>query len=423
MIPLVVAGVVSCLNLDIHMRALSKAKLSEAEMHHKNIDLRNANEELAKLNEEILKTSKIETLGVFAGGIAHDLNNLLTAVLGNISLARFMNSDTEIDSALHSAEEASLKTRDLACRLLTFTKGGDPVKEITLLNELVAETTEFALSGSGIDYEIDIPDGLWRVCVDKTQISQVIHNIILNSRQAMQDNGSIIIRAENQKWNGSDSRVSQCSCVRLSIRDNGPGISEEILGNVFDPFFTTKSNGSGLGLAIVYSVIKKHDGNVSVISEKGKGCEFIIYLPAITDKLVRFETKASPGEFNSSGKILVVDDDRDIVNVLQNMLNQLGFDVDSVFCGEDSLSIYRNAQSSGHRYDCVIMDLTMRGGLDGDETVRLLKDHDPDVKVIVSSGYSNDPIMANFREYGFEESLQKPYRIEDLKSAISRVLV
>ncbi len=375
-----------------------------------------------KMEAELNKSSKIETLGIFAGGIAHDLNNHLTSILGNISLAKFeVDKNSELYNILFSAEEASMRTRELALQLLSFTKCGEPVKEVTSIKDLIIKSAKFALSGSSSNSIFNLDSDLWDAKVDISQISQVIYNLTINALQAQGKTGEIIISAENVFPDKSLSGAASMNFIKITIQDRGPGIPMNIIDKIFDPFFTTKSEGSGLGLSIVYSIIKKHGGYITVSSPAGEGAQFEIFIPATSEIKPIHEIK-SVDNIKIRGRVLIVDDDSKIISVLSKMLKIIGFSIDSVSDGESAVRFYRMANSGGNPYDIVIMDLTMRGGISGDETAKIITGYDPRARIIVSSGYSNDSIIANYSEHGFIDSLQKPYSLEDLQAVISRVM-
>ncbi|MBN2160416.1 MAG: PAS domain S-box protein [Spirochaetes bacterium] len=375
------------------------------------------------IEEELVRTSKIESLGVFAGGIAHDFNNLLTSILGNVSMAKLVLGKEKRNQALISEiEKASLRAKDLTLQLLTFSKGGAPVKKTTSIRSLLHDTADFALSGSAVKKEFLIDSTLWNADVDEGQISQVIHNLILNAAQSMPEPGIIQIRASNRVVTMNDELpLSPGAYIQISVVDEGTGIQESNLRNIFDPFFTTKEKGTGLGLAVTYSIIKKHDGHISVDSMPGKGTTFHVYIPATMVPVA--DRKKRPARRKlSGGKILLMDDEKMVLNVGSRMLSHLGFSVETAENGEDAIRRYQSATAAKSRFDAVIMDLTIAGGMGGKETIGILKNFDPDVVAIVSSGYSNDPIMANYRDHGFRDMVAKPYKIEDLAEVLGRVL-
>lgn len=377
-----------------------------------------------KMEEELLKTSKLESVSVLAGGIAHDFNNILTILLGNISLARVLvNSEDKIYQKLMQIENATLQAKDLTMQLLTFAKGGTPLKEIVSIGKIIKESAAFALSGSNVRCEFDIPGDLWLLEIDVGQFTQVINNLVINADQAMSEGGIIKIRAENVTV--AENQVLPIKAgdyVKISIADQGLGIPEENLQKIFDPYFTTKSGGSGLGLATSYSIIMKHGGYITLESKTGAGTTFYIYLPASVHNILSKNEENQPF-FSGKGRILVMDDQAEIRRVLGEMLTLLGYEADFAKDGEEAIELYQGANELGYPFDAVIMDLTIPGGMGGKEAVRRLHEHNPNVKVIVSSGYSNDPVMANFSEYGFQDFVSKPYCVEDLSKVLHKVIV
>ena len=372
-----------------------------------------------KMEKELIKNQKLESLGVLAGGIAHDFNNLLTAVTGNISLSKIMLSeDHEMYHRLDLAEKASDRARDLIQQLMTFSKGGTPVKQTTSILELVKETTEFVLRGSKVKYEMDFPEDLHPVDVDPGQMNQVIHNIILNAHQAMLKGGTIKISAIN-KTITSRSRVplKPGNYIRLNIEDNGPGIKPSFKHRIFDPFFTTKTNGSGLGLASAFSIIKRHQGFITVESELGRGSTFKIYLPATSNKIKSTKTPDTI-DYKGKGKILVMDDENFVRDTASDMISFFGFDVVCVKDGTEVLKEYKTAHKNRDPYNAVILDLTIPGGMGGELAVKKLLNFDPNVTAIVASGYSTDPIMANYSSYGFKARLTKPYNLQEVGNVL-----
>jgi len=379
--------------------------------------------ERIQLEEERTKATKLESIGILAGGIAHDFNNILTSVLGNISLANmFADKDSKISKLLKEAEKACLRARDLTQQLLTFSKGGAPVKKVTSLAEIIKDSTAFPLSGSNVECEFSISEDLWPAEVDVGQFSQVINNLIINADQAMPEGGIIKVCAENVQIEADDFlALHEGKYIKLTIEDRGHGIPEEYLPKIFDPYFSTKEKGHGLGLATCYSVIKRHGGHITVESEPGAGATFRIYIPA-SPKVVPEKEKVKEDAEVITGKILVMDDDEAVRTSLGRMLRLLGNDVVLAENGEEAVRLYRNAMRSRHPIDMVILDLTVRGGMGGKKTIGKLLEIDPEVKAIVSSGYSVDPVLANFREYGFSGMVSKPYKIDELKDAIRSIL-
>lgn len=376
-----------------------------------------------RIEEDLQNAEKLESIGILAGGIAHDFNNILAAILGNISIAKIhAKPGDNFFERLEEAEKASMRAKDLTQQLLTFSKGGDPIKKAAPISEVVKDTTSFILSGSNVGCEFHMPEDVWTVDVDKGQISQVIHNLVINATQAMPEGGRIFIAAENKKVDGNtDLPLSPGDYVEISIRDKGIGIRKEHLSKIFDPYFSTKQKGSGLGLASAYSIVKRHDGYLGVESEIGVGTTFYIYLHASQKKFEkRKETNTSIS--SGHGRILLMDDEDIVLKVGGEMLKTLGYDVKFAKDGDEAIKIYKNHKEEGTPFDVVIMDLTIAGGMGGKETIKILKEAEPGVKAIVSSGYSTDPIMANYKEYGFMGVIAKPYKITEIGEVINRVL-
>jgi PAS domain S-box-containing protein len=375
------------------------------------------------LEQEILKAQKLESLGVLAGGIAHDFNNFLSGIMGNISLGKLGAGQGEditesLDEALRVASRASALTR----QLLVFSKGGAPVKKTASISEVLRDSTIFALRGSKVKCEFSIAEDLWPVRVDLGQFSQVIHNLALNAVQAMPQGGTIRLFANNADLKAqSGLPLESGKYAEISLQDEGLGIPREHLAKVFDPYFTTKHKGSGLGLTMTYSTIHAHDGHIAVESEMGKGTTFRIYMPASHEEMVESEDREVQ-LMMGSGKILVMDDDEAIREVTEKILIELGYEVGSASDGAETIALYRDAAQSGQPFDAVIMDLTIPGGMGGKEAIQQLLKFDPKVSAIVSSGYSNDPIMAEYEKYGFRGVATKPYRIEKLSWVLHDVL-
>lgn len=379
--------------------------------------------ERKRLEEELLKSQKLESIGILAGGIAHDFNNILTAILTYISLANMDASPgTKLSKRLSEAEKATLRASDLTRQLLTFSKGGQPVMAMVVLNQLIRDSADFVLRGSNVKSEYIIAEDLRPVEADEGQISQVINNLAINAGQAMPEGGIVEISAKNMTVNEeSGLPLKEGKYVNISIKDHGHGIPEEILPKIFDPYFTTKQIGSGLGLAVTYSIIKNHNGHIAVTSEAGSETTFDIYLPASDKQCFTAMSKDEEIE-TGSGRILIMDDQEMIRDAAGEILKNLGYEVETCIDGAEAVELFRQAKESGHPFDAVIMDLTVPGGMGGMEAMGKLIELDPEVRAIVSSGYSNDPVMSNFREYGFREVIVKPYKISEVSKKLRRVL-
>jgi signal transduction histidine kinase/ActR/RegA family two-component response regulator len=395
-----------------------------AELKEANAELRTQIAEKQRIEEELSRTRHLESLGILAGGIAHDFNNLLTAIMGNTSLAKmFTEPDTKIYARLEEVEKASLRARDLTQQLLTFSKGGAPIKKVTSIADVICDSSRFALRGSHARCKFNIMEDLWPVEVDEGQISQVISNLAINADQAMPEGGVVEIRAENVTLlKGQVVTLEPGRYIRLSITDSGIGIPKDHLNKIFTPYFTTKQRGSGLGLATSYSIINKHGGLIIVESEIGHGTTFSIYLPASGKDIPEKEIK-SMTTITGSGKILVMDDEEFIRNTAGEMLATVGYTVGYADDGAQAIDLYIRARESGEPYDLIIMDLTIPGGMGGVEAIQKLLEIAPDAKAIVSSGYANGPIMADFKEYGFKGVIAKPYRTDELCKVVQNVIV
>lgn len=377
-----------------------------------------------KMEEELLKSKKLESISILAGGIAHDFNNLLTAIMGNIGLALIDDTDIKNENIigyLKNAERASYQAKGLAQQLLTFSRGGMPIKKATDIIELVSESAKFSLKGSNIKYEFFFGDNIYNVEVDQTQISQVIHNLIINAQQSMPCGGNIYIMCENMNLeSGNQFHLPEGKYVHISFHDEGSGIVEEHLEKIFDPYFTTKEHGNGLGLATCYSIVKKHGGAITVESYAGLGTIFHLYLPA-SDKPVQRTNEKSAVNFSGKGRALVMDDEQDVRQVLGLMLKKLGYIPDFAVNGQEALKKYKKSIADSNPFDLVIMDLTIPGGMGGRETIEKLRAFKPDIKAIVSSGYCDDPVMANYTQYGFDGVVPKPVTYNQLCEAINKV--
>jgi len=379
--------------------------------------------ERARLEAEQSRSSKLESLGILAGGIAHDFNNLLTVVMGNLTLAML---DSQVMSSagrwLKEAERGVLRARDLTHQLLTFAKGGDPVKTSVSLADLVRETTEFAMHGAKARHVLEFAHDLWPADVDKTQICQVVQNIVINAVQAMPEGGVLHVSLSNAVIDqGSIPSLSAGRYLKLSIADSGSGIKPEHLARIFDPYFTTKASGSGLGLATVYSIIKKHQGHIDVDSKIGRGTTFHIWLPA-AKRNPNLDAQVKTGGLFRPARILFMDDEEPIRRLGQALLQSLGYDTRIVADGTAALREYELARRAQRPFDLVMLDLTVPGGMGGLSTLEALRKMDPCVKAIVTSGYSSDPVLGEYQQHGFLGVVPKPYRIADLGRTVQSVL-
>jgi PAS domain S-box-containing protein len=377
--------------------------------------------EKLKMEQELLRTQKLESIGILAGGIAHDFNNILTAILSNVTLAKMYVTDNRIKAKLSKIEKASLQATDLTQQLLTFSKGGAPIKKTTSIAGLIKDSASFALRGSNVRCHFYIPDGLWSVDVDEGQISQVVNNLIINANQAMPEGGIIQVRAENVTVTAEDGiPLEPGEYIKVSIKDQGVGIPKKYLHMIFDPYFTTKQKGTGLGLATSYSIIKKHTGYIDAESEVGIGTTIHFWLPVsgvVGEKRENLHEEILGGQ----GKVLLMDDEEIIREAAGEVLQYLGYTVGFAEDGKEAVELYTEAQKEDP-FDVVIMDLTIPGGMGGKETIQELLKVDPDVKAIVSSGYSTNPVMADFKSYGFKGVVTKPYSIEELSETLHRIL-
>jgi len=382
--------------------------------------------EKRRLEEEIVKSQKLESLGVLAGGIAHDFNNILTAIIGNASLARLsMSAEDTSYAVLDDIEKAAMRARSLTQQLLTFSKGGAPIKKITPLNDIIRDTVQFALSGSNISSRFELSGDLWPVDADAAQISHAMNNIVINAREAMSQGGTITIRTENADITSDTTLpLSPRKYVKISIRDQGIGISREDMPKIFDPYYTTKeAQHSGLGLAVAYFVVRKHDGHILVDSEPDVATIFSIYLPAAREMAAEVHESAERvSALEGHGRILVMDDEKIVRGVLGKILERFGYEVAFARHGMEAIDKYRDAMESGSPFDAVIMDLTVTGGMGGREAIELLRLVDPHVTAIVSSGYSDDFVMSDYRKYGFNGVIAKPYRADEMSDVLAKVL-
>lgn len=378
-----------------------------------------------KTEEEQIRKSKLESIGVLAGGIAHDFNNLLSGISGYLELAqKNLTNQEKTLYFLNASKTATERAAGLTQQLLTFAKGGEPVKHNANISDIIRQAADFNLHGSNITCHYEIAGDLWLVNINGDQISQVIHNLIINAKLAMQDKGKIRIGCHNTvDVVNEDIVIASGQYIKITIEDTGSGIPEEILDSIFDPYFTTRKQGSGLGLALSYSIITKHDGFIYVQSTVGRGSCFSIYLPASKDQVVAAQvTSLDNIAVDTTKRIMLMDDDEVIREVAESMLNDLGYEVVCVASGEEAISTYKSALLSKESIDLIIMDLTIVGGMGGKDAIKILRSLDANVKTIVSSGYSNDTVMANYKDYGFQDAMAKPYSFDTLRETIKNNL-
>jgi PAS domain S-box-containing protein len=376
-----------------------------------------------KFHSEIMKIEKLESIGILAGGIAHDFNNILTAIMGNVNLAKLIAQENpRLNEILDDAEKASQRAQELTQQFLTFAKGGAPVRQIASAEEIIKDSSRFILRGSDVRCAFNFQNGLWPVNVDVGQLSQVIQNLVINADQAMPEGGDITISTENVIVSPeSVLPVRTGRYVKITISDTGIGIPLENIPRIFDPYFSTKSDGNGLGLTSTYSIIKGHEGHISVESQVGKGTTFYVYLPS-SDAVGEAAKPKNESSYRGKGRVLFMDDDEAVNSTSKKMLEHLGFTVEIAQDGDRAVELYQRSMQEGAPFDLVILDLTIPGGMGGKKTIEKLVAMDKNIKAIVSSGYSNDMIMASCREFGFKGVIAKPYRIDELARVVEQVM-
>ena len=373
-----------------------------------------------KYEAEKQKSGRLSALGLLAGGVAHDFNNILAGMLASISLAVEMTTpEDERRELLVDAENAAARAKGLTNQLLTLARGGKSRKKREELPNLVSETVRFSLRGKPVDCEFDFADELWPVNVDGGQLSSVINNLALNAAEAMPRGGRLMVLAENELLEeDNDLSLRRGQYIRLVFKDEGEGICEKNLDLVFDPYFTTKRSGAGMGLAMVYAIVNNHGGTVCVESTLGKGTTFTVYIPALDDNSIPYEDSALPVQ---SKRILVFDNDDGVLIALRKLLSYLGFEVSVAQDGKALLSLFKEALEEKAAYACVIMELSISGEA-GTNVLAELKKLDKEVKAIVTSGFVNDRVLTNYSEFGFVGALPKPFNISDLRKVMSQVL-
>ena len=390
--------------------------------------------ECEMMQEEVNRSKNLESLGILAGGIAHDFNNLLTAIFGNIELARkFSVPGGKAELLLQNSSTAIDRSRELTKQLLTFSKGGTPIKRATSITALITNACSAFQARSSSNVTINIPQDIRSTKIDTEQISQVFHSMLVNADEAMPEGGEISITAENVTINPNSALpLKQGKYLKITMSDTGPGIPEEIVGKIFDPYFSTKQQcsqkGLGLGLAICHSIITRHGGCLQAESEKRRGAVFYIYLPAIeieplagSEQAALDSTPYAPSK-RGPKRILLMDDEEFIIQVTGDILESLGYDYESARNGEEALKLFIEAKKERRPFDAVILDLSIRKGMGGTETIKRMLKIDKYVRAIVASGYSEDDVMKNFRDYGFLAAIAKPFDINGLEDAIKQIL-
>jgi signal transduction histidine kinase/CheY-like chemotaxis protein len=405
------------LNQELELRVHQRTE----ELHESNARLRSEIKHREQMEQDLLRIRNLESLGVLAGGIAHDFNNFLTIVQGNVELAKLqLPSDSPTQGTLEDCAKACQRASGLSGQLLTFAKGGAPIRRVVFVSELILNAVHLAQAGSSTSIVADIAGDLWPASIDVGQINQVLHNILLNARQAMPEGGIVQVRADNVVLH-DQGETGDRAFIRISVRDSGTGIPAEVLPHVFDPYFTTKHGGRGLGLATAHTIVSKHGGQISVNSKTGEGTEFIILLPSSSENPESEPVIATPLR-KGTGKVLVMDDEEALRALLDRTLTRLGYEVQSARDGAEAVALYQTARNAGAVFDAVLLDLTVNGGMGGVEAAGRLKELDPSLKLIVSSGYTDAAVMSKFREYGFDDVVVKPWETAELSAVFQRVL-
>ncbi|GFO55295.1 hypothetical protein GMSM_23020 [Geomonas sp. Red276] len=377
------------------------------------------------LQDQLLKVQKLESLGVLAGGIAHDFNNILTSIMGNVSFARaLMEPETKVQECLEQAEKASLRAAELAKQLLTFAKKGEPMKQPVRVGDIIAESLSLSLRGSHVQAELQIPPSLPTIEADPGQLSQAFNNIIINAVHAMPVSGTLTVQGDLLSLEeGNGYNLAAGEYVKLRFSDQGVGISPADLNKIFDPYFTTKSGGSGLGLASTHSIVSRHGGAILVASTPGSGTTFTVVLPASGEPPLEGPTLPPEPLFERArtGRVLVMDDEEMICRFAADLLSRFGYAVETCVNGEEAIALYRQALEEGEGYSAVILDLTIPGGMGGKEAAARLLELDGSARLIVSTGYSNDLALSEWKNFGFADCLKKPYLASDILRIIERV--
>lgn len=376
---------------------------------------------------ELLKSRRLESVGTLAGGIAHDFNNLLSGIFGNISLvSAHIPENNPARPYLEAVEKAMGHAVGLTHQLLTFARGSHPVLEPLDTVSVLRDSVQFNLAGSAVRPRFHLPEDIWMIRADPRQIGEVISNLVINAKESMPDGGDLHISAENITEDMAVREgLDSCIYVRIGIEDRGTGISEEHIDRIFEPFYTTREKGSGLGLAVVHSIVSKHGGRIRVRSVLGEGTTFSVYLPGLAGADCADRSRAEErfsGNSGRSAKILVMDDEDYILRVAASMLETMGHRTDTAADGARAVDMYRRAMESGKGYDMVILDLTVPGEMGGMEAAREILKSDGEAVLVVSSGYSNAPIMGDYKSHGFSGVLAKPYTLREMERLMSSLV-
>jgi len=384
------------------------------------------------MRDALSRKQKVETIGILAGGIAHDFNNILAVILGHVGLAKMRVSDPHARVPIEKAEQACLRAREMTRQLLAFSRGGKPVMVLCDIRQIIMDSAMITVNDTSIACLFNIDKDIWPVRADKIQIGQVIANLVGNAVEAMDRSGIIEIYGRNRSFSNisllkrpldlESKPLTGENYIEIRVHDQGPGIPEAIRAKIFDPFFTTKEKGTGLGLSIVFSVIQNHAGAILVESVKDEGTTFVIYLPAEPDS-VRPAPDVSTALLTGNKKVLLMDDDPLVRESAGSMLSSFGYEVTSAADGKEAVDTYREAILTGSRFDFTILDLVVPGGMSGIDCARGILAMDADALLLVSSGYSDDPVLAHYHDYGFTGIIPKPYTRDELGQALANVLV
>lgn len=376
-----------------------------------------------KNEEERIKAQRLESIGVLAGGIAHDFNNILTALFGNIALAKLrMEFDTETLAILDAAESAFQQARGLTQQLLTFARGGAPIKQTASIAKLWTESANFVLRGADMQCEFRFDPELWPVAFDAGQMNQVVNNLLLNAKEAMPAGGKVVVSGANVRLGNKEvGELPAGRYVVIAVTDEGAGMEAHLLPKIFDPYFSTKARGTGLGLTTTYSIVRRHGGHIAVTSQPGRGTTFKVFLPAALATTDEPHAPAPPLR-DGTGRVLLMDDEQGVRTVGHALLTALGYDVTCAADGAEAIQHYRDALATGEVFACVIMDLTVPQGMGGAECLTQLKTIDANVCAIVSSGYATHPVMAEYAAHGFSGVLLKPYQLSELRETLAHAL-